>query len=342
MKKMKFLFLLVSLLLGLTSFAQDGIVKETITYRDTLQMELFIDQSVKTASMRPLFVYTHGGGWNSNDWHINPETGVWKQMLQEGMVVVSLHYRQGMMMARAEGKLKNTPVVSSDSKEAFDVTEVASVIKHSIRMEVEDMYDAISYLYDHADRWNIDMGCVILGGGSAGAIGSLTAEYWLKNNDTLAEKHLPQGFSFAAIVSAAGAIWVDGGTVPTWSQKPCPMLFFHGSADRTVYPGNLHLETINCSLSGAETIIPGLRDQKVSYCYYVGDGYDHVMAGIPFETYGTDIMSFIHRVVYNKEQVAIKAIEEDYNGPRNLVDYFTKLMGLSKEEFLQKVKELNK
>ncbi len=119
------------------------------------------------------------------------------------------------------------------------------------------------------------------------------------------------------------------------------MMFFHGSADRTVYPHLLHIDALNSSFSGPEIIIPTLRDLQVSYMYYVGEGYDHVMSGIPFETYGTDIMAFIHRVIYKKEKVAVKTIEEDYEGPRNLVRYYTELMGISKEEFLKRVQELN-
>ena len=124
------------------------------------------------------------------------------------------------------------------------------------------------------------------------------------------------------------SVKVDGGDVPVWQQKPCPMMFFHGSADRTVYPHLLHIDALNSSFSGPEIIIPTLRDLQVSYMYYVGEGYDHVMSGIPFETYGTDIMAFIHRVIYKKEKVAVKTIEEDYEGPRNLVRYYTELMGI--------------
>ncbi len=330
-----------TLLMGMAASAQEGLLKETIAYRDTFKMDVYVNPSVKVDGKRPVFIHTHGGGWNSGDRNINAQTGVWADMLREGMVVVSIDYRQGVAMARAEGKLKDMPVVSADSKEAFDGEEVSPIIRQSILWGVEDLYDATTYVLQHADRWNADPECVILGGGSAGAIESLTAEYLQKNADPLALTHLPQGFQFAGVIAAAGAIWVDGGDVPVWQQKPCPMMFFHGSADRTVYPHLLHIDALNSSFSGPEIIIPTLRDQQVSYMYYVGEGYDHVMSGIPFETYGKDMMTFIHRVIYNKEKVAVKTIEEDYEGPRNLVRYYTELMGISKEEFLKRVQELN-
>ncbi|MGX8682768.1 MAG: hypothetical protein ACSW77_02995, partial [Bacteroidales bacterium] len=323
--------------LSTTSYAQNGLIKEVINYRDTLQMELFVNGNAKVEGKRPIFVYTHGGGWNSNDWHVDPAIGVWTDMLQEGMIVVSLHYRQGMMMARAEGKLKGVPVIANDAKGTFDGEVISPLIKESIRMEVEDMYDAFRFLFDNADRWNIDTDRFIIGGGSAGAIGSLMAEYLLINKDELALRHLPKDFHIAGVVAAAGAIWLDSGQQLRWQVNPCPMMFFHGSGDKTVFSGDLHINALDSHLVGPDVIFPLLKEQQVASWYYVGEGYDHVMAALPFEAYGTDIMSFIHRVVYNNEQIAIKILEEDFNGPRNLVDYYTKLLGLSKEEFLKRV-----
>ncbi|MBR2161238.1 MAG: alpha/beta hydrolase [Bacteroidaceae bacterium] len=165
-----------TLLMGMAASAQEGLLKETIAYRDTFKMDVYVNPSVKVDGKRPVFIHTHGGGWNSGDRNINAQTGVWADMLREGMVVVSIDYRQGVAMARAEGKLKDMPVVSADSKEAFDGEEVSPIIRQSILWGVEDLYDATTYVLQHADRWNADPECVILGGGSAGAIESLTAE----------------------------------------------------------------------------------------------------------------------------------------------------------------------
>ncbi len=94
-------------------------------------------------------------------------------------------------------------------------------------------------------------------------------------------------------------------------------------------------------LIGSKQIAKSLKEMKVPYMLCVGQQYDHVMSGIPFETCGEEMLSFINRLVINQEKVAVETIEEDYEGPKNLMKYFSKRMGLSPEAVLKYVKEKN-
>ena len=56
------------------------------------------------------------------------------------------------------------------------------------------------------------------------------------------------------------------------------------------------------------------------------------MSGIPFESYGYEIMGFIHRVILGGEKLAVEVSETDYKGPKNLIRYFMESMGMTEEQ----------
>ena len=58
----------------------------------------------------------------------------------------------------------------------------------------------------------------------------------------------------------------------------------------------------------------------------------NVMSGIPFESYGYEIMGFIHRVILGGEKLAVEVGETDYKGPKNLIRYFMESMGMTEEQ----------
>ncbi|MBQ8071168.1 MAG: alpha/beta hydrolase [Bacteroidales bacterium] len=327
----KILFSVLYVLVGLGAYAQNY-VKETVFYRDTLKMDIYTRPDIPVEGVRPAFIWSFGGGWESGDRGIDPSKGVYKMMLDEGMVVVAIDYRLGVLEARKNGAMADASISETDSREMWNDTSVATAIRRAIRMAVEDLYDATSCLVSRAEVWSIDTSKIIIGGGSAGAINSINAEYLLCNGDELARKHLPEGFRYAGVIGGACSVWIDGMGELQWASKPCPVAMFHGSADPTVKYGYLDLDKADCRMAGADIISRSLREQQVPYLLYTGKEYDHVLSGIPFESYGYEIMGFIHRVILGGEKLAIEVGETDYRGPKNLIRYFMESMGMSEEQ----------
>ncbi len=317
--------------MGISASAQDY-VKETVFFRDTLKMDIYTRPDVKVEGNRPAFIWSFGGGWESGDRSLDPSKGVYKQMLDEGMALVAIDYRLGVLEARRSGAMEDASISETDSRNMWNNPSVAGAIRRAIRMAVEDLYDATSCLVSQAEVWQIDTSKIIIGGGSAGAINSINAEYLLCNGDELALKHLPEGFRYAGVVGGACSVWVDGTGELQWASKPCPVAMFHGSDDPTVKYGWLDLDNANCRMAGASVIAESLKEQQVPYLLYTGQGYDHVLSGIPFESYGYEILGFIHRVILGGEKLAIEVGEIDYKGPKNLIRYFMESMGMTEEQ----------
>lgn len=311
--------------------AQD-VVKETVVFRDTLKMDVYTRPDRAVTGPRPAFIWSFGGGWESGDRGLDPGSGLYKMLLDEGFALVSIDYRLGVLEARKNGAMADASISEIDSQKQWNHPAVAGAIRRAIRLAVEDLYDATSYLVSNADRWNIDTSAIILGGGSAGAINSINAEYLRCNHDPLALGHLPKGFRYAGIVGGACSVWVDGDGPLEWKSAPCPVAMFHGSDDPSVKYGWLDLNKAGSRMAGASIIAESLRKQQVPYLLYTGEGYDHVMSGIPFESYEYEIMGFIHRVILGGEKLAVEVGETDYKGPKNLIRYFMESMGMTEEQ----------
>lgn len=329
---------LIALIILLTVSARaQNIVKETVTFRDSLMMDVYSRADVKPEGKRPVFIWSFGGGWESGDRNLDPSKGVYKQMLDEGMVVVSIDYRLGVLEARKSGAMADASISETDSQIMWDSPLVAGAIRRAIRLAVEDLFDATSFLLENASRWNIDSSKIIIGGGSAGAINCINAEYLICNGDELAKGHLPEGFRYAGIIAGTSLVWIDGMEDLQWKTKPCPVAMFHGSDDPTVKYGWLNLEKAGYRGAGSSVVAESLKQMHVPYLLYTGNGYDHVMSGIPFESYGYEILGFIHRVILNGEELSIETVETDYKGAKNLIRYWMESMGMTQEQVMEAI-----
>ena len=314
-----------------------GIVKTSVVYRDTLKMNIFVDTTLQVRGRRPLFLYDHGGGWNEPNYEINVANSpsAFYDLLHNGFVIAAIDYRQGVRIATREGRVKAEEVTPKDSKIIFDSKRMAGVLREAQLMAVEDLYDATAYLVNNASRWNIDTAKVIVGGGSAGAINSLHAENMLCNGHELALKHLPRGFHYAGVVACAGWMWMENGKKIEWKTKPCPIMLFHGTGDNIVYCDSLALRSCPVVMYGSKHIAKSLKDIKAPYWVTYYDGYDHVVSGLPFESNGYEMLAFIRRYIFNKENVSEEATEQCYEGPRNLLSFYAEKMGIPKEKLLE-------
>jgi len=245
---------------------------------------------------RPVFLYSFGGAWAMGsrvDALCNP---LYDHLCAKGWVCVAIDYRLGSARGR-DGKPLITP------------PEGYSPFQYSIDIGVEDIYAATAWLIAHADEYNIDPSKIVISGSSAGAINSMNAEYYICSGHRIAKEYIPADFNYAGVVPMAGAVYLTDGadTELKWDRKPCPMCFFHGSADPTV---TFDTERGPARQGFGPKYISGQLDAlNVPYMLneYV-DG-DHCMALLPIKWFWNEIDSFLDRIVLGGQDLKVHAVE---------------------------------
>ena len=152
-----------------------------------------------------------------------------------------------------------------------------AALQHAIDTAVEDFYDATGFVINQSSDWNIDVEQIVASGSSAGAITVLQAEYDLCNGHELA-KRLPAGFNYAGVISYAGA--VSGVLPPHWEKMPCPIMLFHGDADKTVPFEQAAMENLG-GLWGSSAVAKSLENLQASYYFYKVENAGHEISGLP-------------------------------------------------------------
>ena len=160
-------------------------------------------------------------------------------------------------------------------------------------------------MINQSSDWNIDVEQIVASGSSAGAITVLQAEYDLCNGHELA-KRLPAGFNYAGVISYAGA--VSGVLPPHWEKMPCPIMLFHGDADKTVPFEQAAMENLG-GLWGSSAVVKSLENLQASYFFYKVENAGHEISGLPMSRNQYDIMSFLSRQVLGDENLAITTNE---------------------------------
>ncbi len=179
----------------------------------TLKLDIYKTDSA-TILPQPCLVFVFGGGFKEGTRDARHYQPYFHYFATKGYTVVSIDYRLGMKGKEAPGILNHKP------------------LQQAIEMAVADLYIATNYLLEHADDLNIDPSLIILSGSSAGAITVLQADYMERDNHPAASV-LPDDFRYAGVISFAGGIFSEEG-LPSYTQRPAPTLFFHGSADKLV------------------------------------------------------------------------------------------------------------
>jgi len=206
------------------AWTTSGVQKATFEYAVKDSQKLFLDRFVDTSAnvvgKRPVVIFSVGGGWESasrGDGSVSPFL---TYLTSLGYMMVSIDYRPGIKMAKANGEMTAANGVQ--------------MYLRAIQWGVEDLFDATSYILERADEWNVDKEQIVIMGGSAGATNSLVAEFNVANDTELARAHLPKGFRYAGVISMAGAFWLKADTPLDFKSKPAPILFFHGAKDQLV------------------------------------------------------------------------------------------------------------
>lgn len=286
--------------------AETPVLKETYIFavkgQDTLALDKYECSGVQAVQpARPVVLFAFGGGFRGGDRARGDYVPFFHFLAKQGFVVVSTDYRT-VMKDPEDGRLDG----------------FVGALQHAILTAVDDFYDATGYVLQHAEAWNVDADRVIAIGSSAGAITVLQAEYELMNGSDIARR-LPASFRYAGVVSFAGAICsVDA---PVWKQKPCPIMLFHGDADRTVPYRQVAIPNLG-GLWGTATIVDELEKDGASYYFYRVKNAGHEVADIPMERNRYDVLSFLERQVIGGEAL-VRVTEEKVPGAEDVKTDFT-------------------
>ncbi len=275
--------------------------KETVPFvvRDgrPILMDIYQFKDRKTEGKRPVFIYSFGGAWamgSREDALCNP---LYDHLCEKDWVCVAIDYRLGL----ARDKDRKPLVTPPEGYNSF---------QYAIDIGVEDLYAATAWLIRHADEYGIDPDKIVISGSSAGAINSMNAEYYICSGHRLAKENLPDGFNYAGVMPMAGAVYLTGKdeTELKWDKKPCPMCFFHGSADPTV-TFDMERGVMNRQGFGPYYVSRQLYAMDVPYILNEYVGGDHVMALLPLKWFWNEIDSFLDRIVLEGQNIKVHSIE---------------------------------
>jgi hypothetical protein len=257
-----------------------------------LFLDRFVDTSVNMAGKRPVIIFSIGGGWEyggRGDGNVPP---LFRYLASLGYTMVSIDYRPGIKIAKANGEMT--------------AENGTAMYLRAIQWGVEDLFDATSYILEHADEWNVDKDQIVVMGGSAGATNSLVAEFNVANDTELTRAHLPQGFRYAGVISMAGAFWLKANTPLEFKSKPAPILFFHGAKDQLVT-----YDEVQGPFSGYGPVyycrkFSGPDFPKWFIDYPQGD---HIIAGAPAIDCWHEIAAFLQKMVKERQELSVHTIE---------------------------------
>ena len=231
--------------------------QEVYCYADRDTCSLYLDifrPSEGTASRsedvsKPTIVYLFGGGFIGGQ-RKDDFTMKWFKLLNDnGFPVVTIDYRLGM---------KNYKV----GKGLSGALKAVDRFLLSQQVGVEDLFSAISYLDVNKEKLGIDSGNIVFAGSSAGAIITLAAVHAIANGNTAG---LPEGFKPKGAISFAGAIISTSGA-PDFKDAPCPLLLFHGTADKAV--AYKHYGIFGKGIWGSDFLAGRLSKKGYSHCIY--------------------------------------------------------------------------
>lgn len=268
---------------------------------DTLRLDRYNNPDISGG--KPCLIYVFGGGFKGGNRSASEYNKLFNFLLDKGYQVISIDYRLG---------LKNV-------KEA---AAYPAALPKSINLAVEDLYDATNFILDNAKEWGVDTNMLIPCGSSAGAITVLHAEYAITNKEELSKK-LPDGFNYAGIISLAGAIFSHSGDLQ-WNVPPCPILLFHGDADRNV-PFD-KIEAMNMGFYGSKHISKQLSALKSPHFFYEVANAAHEISSTPIQDNLNEINSFLEQLVRDQKQLIIHTQVEQIGKPEldkdfELMDY---------------------
>ena len=236
--------------------------------------------------LHPCVLFAFGGGFSHGNRADERYLPYFEMLLKEGFDVVSIDYRLGM-------------AYTLDKTEDVGPLEGAWAMYRSVNMAAEDVLRATSYIHTNAVKMGINIAQIVVSGSSAGAIAVLQAENHIANR-ARAAKILSADYNYAGVVAFAGAIYSVLGE-PSWRDMPCPIMMFHGNADRNVpYRKATILAT---GFYGSDYIAEQLHNRGATYYFHSAHYRDHDLALSPLTDNHDEIRSFLRRCVLQGEKM---------------------------------------
>ena len=251
------------------------------------EQPLYLDHYRSTGEgAHPCVLFAFGGGFSHGSRSDVRYIPYFNMLLAQGFDVVSIDYRLGM-------------AYTLDTTESVGPLEGAWSMYRSVNYAAEDVLRATKYLLDNAESLGINPSMIVASGSSAGAIAVLQAENYLANSDSYA-KSLPEEFNFSGVVAFAGAIYSVLGE-PDWNSVPCPIMLFHGNADRNVpYRKATILAT---GFYGSDYIAEQLHEKGATYYFHSAHYRDHDLALSPLTDNHDEIIAFLDNCVRGGEKM---------------------------------------
>ena len=284
MKKLAIITGLLLSVVGVSAQPERETYQFAIKGSDTLFVDRHYDPSRMQEGKTPLMIYMYGGGWA-----FGSRGGRFTYLTDIGVQVVSIDYRKGL----TEYGYNPSP---------------PEKMEEAIQMALDDLTDAMAFVLKNADEWKVDVDKIMLEGSSAGGITTLMAIYDICNDGPYSKK-FPAGWMPAGYIGYAGGI-INRQQDLTWAKKPCPMMFFHGSADSTVTFNVSRSDALN--VFGPTYILAQLHEMEVPNWLYCEIDGDHVLSYKPYSGYNThEIQTFVEKFVVQGLQLEMKT--EEYN-----------------------------
>ena len=272
--------------------------KETFVFAvedgDTLRMDKY-SGITSAGEPRPVLLFAFGGGFKGGDRAASAYVDFFHKLVENGYTVISTDYR--------------TTLASLVPEQIGSAGTFVSLLQEAITTATMDFCRATRFVIDHSEDWNIDPDKIVACGSSAGAVTVLQAEYSLCQPDNPVRKLLPDDFKYAGVISFAGAIASAGQL--EWEQAPCPLLLFHGDADRIVPYEKAVFDGVG--LWGSYSICQTLDRENLPHVFYSVNQAGHEMAERPMRENLWEILAFLSRL-NNENPMRIRHIKEQTKG----------------------------
>lgn len=295
----KFLLLMLTALFLTTSVLAQSVSKKTFVYTHRGDRAMYLDIYSTSEQAEPCLLYIFGGAFLAGQRAEEEVVEVYEYFAQRGWKVVAIDYRLGLLPLLEEPEVER------------GLLDFRSMLINAIEIATEDLVEATTYLVSNAETLGIDPTKIVTLGSSAGAITALQAEWSICNSKPVASI-LPADFNYAGVVAMAGAICAEGRGLK-WAKKPCPMMLFHGDADRNVPYGKQSL--FGVSLFGSEVIAESLRELESPYWFYDAENMDHNLSWRPMYFLRPEIEMFAQRMVFGGERLLIHQRVNDTSLP---------------------------
>jgi len=271
--------------------------KATYTYsikgQDTLKLDVYTPENIKSGDKLPTLLWMHGGGFAVGSRDYKDDAQLCDYAAKHGYIGISISYR----------------LLRKGTKEGFGCDCSKEEKMEVFKQAAIDYLDAAAFVVANADKLYVDTNYIIAGGSSAGAEGTLNAvfmrEYFADDLDKYKD------VKFSGMFSCAGAI-VNAEYIT--EENTIPSVLYHGTDDKLVpyasaphhycnpeQPGYLFLD-------GAEVIVKKLENYETPYYFKIVKGGGHEISAIPFADLDT-VFDFFNKTVLNNEVIQTTIIQ---------------------------------